>query len=42
LSLRNGGFATGSGAEMGFKPAGDSSKRQLPTQCANYATSKNA
>src|ERR1700716_611024 len=35
LSLRNGGFATGSAAEcsaaeMGFKPSGDSSKKAAP------------
>jgi hypothetical protein len=30
LSLRNGGFATASAAEMGFKPAGDNSKKAAP------------
>jgi hypothetical protein len=30
LSLRDGGFATGSAAEMGLKPAADSSKKAAP------------
>ena len=34
LSLRNGGFATGSAAEMGWKPDGDSSKKAAPDPSA--------